>query len=439
MRISSNLGRFLANSSTWSLVGQIVSTLTTLIFFAVLTRTLSPLDVGTFMLLMNVVMLASLVGMFGVETTMVRSISADLGAKKPAAVAATVLSGNTVVLFLALLIGIALVSPAGAAVFEHIFDIDANRKMVLVTGCWLVLHCCHTAVTQSLRGFHDIKFATIYGAAAKNTFQVLLFVICLAVFELVSIEMTIGVINISLLITTLLSIRHLNTHMQSLGVTGNVSPESASSLIRQSTPIFFTMLLYQLFVRAGIFVLGYFVAKDELALYGAALQLVVLIVIPLRIVNSILPPVMSNMYFNENDNSKLEETIRSVTTLAALPAIFAIVAIVLFGDEILVLTYGEFYARGHFLLALLALGALSDVALGPAGSLLTMTNNQGILLKIQTISVVLVLIFLAIAAKAWGLTGVALVAGLSIVIQNSVTLVAAKRATGILCLSLIHI
>ena len=193
------------------------------------------------------------------------------------------------------------------------------------------------------------------------------------------------------------------------------------------------MLSYQLFLRAGIFVLGYFVAKDELALYGAALQLVVLIVIPLRIVNSVLPPIMSNMYFNENNHTKLEDTIRSVTTIASLPALFAILAIILFGDKILVLTYGDFYAKGHFLLSLLALGALSDVVLGPAGFLLTMTNNQGILLKIQTISIVLVLILLVIAAKILGLTGVALVAGLSIVIQNTVTLLVTKKATGILC------
>jgi len=139
MRNTSNLGRFLANSSFWSLAGQIVSTAATLIFFAVLTRTLSPSDIGTFMLLMNVVMLASLAGMFGVELTMVRSISSDLGAKKPGAVAVTVLSGNTVVLFLSLLVGIALVSPAGAAMFVHIFDIAARVGSPLIHPVQAVL------------------------------------------------------------------------------------------------------------------------------------------------------------------------------------------------------------------------------------------------------------------------------------------------------------
>lgn len=433
MHITSNLGRHLANSSIWSLFGQIVSTLTTLLFFAVLTRTLSPSDIGNFMLLMNVVMLASLVGMFGLQTTMVRSIAADFGAKKPVAVAATVVSGNAVVLFLSLIVGIVLGSPAGAAVLLNIFDIAASKALILLTGCWLVFNCCHGAITQSLRGFHDIKYATIYGAAAKNTLMVVLLIVSLGVFGLLSLEIVIAAINISLFVATLLAVRQLNTHLRSLGVSGNLSPKSASSLIRQSTPIFFVDLAYTLFVRAGIFVLGYFVAKDEVALYGAALQLVVLIVIPLRIVDSILPPIISNMYFNEINHAKLEETIRSVTTIAALPALLAIIVIVVFGDEILILTYGEFYTAGHLLLSFLAIGALSNVVLGPVGFLLTMTKNQKVLLKIQTTSLVLLLILSVAAAKVWGTIGVALVVGLLVCIQNIVMLLVARKITGILC------
>ena len=97
------------------------------------------------------------------------------------------------------------------------------------------------------------------------------------------------------------------------------------------------------------------------------------------------------------------------------------------------MTYGEFYTAGHLLLSFLAIGALSNVVLGPVGFLLTMTKNQKVLLKIQTTSLVLLLILSVAAAKVWGTIGVALVVGLLVCIQNIVMLLVARKITGILC------
>ena len=169
--------------------------------------------------------------MFGLQTTMVRSIAADFGAKKPVAVAATVVSGNAVVLFLSLIVGIVLGSPAGAAVLLNIFDIAASKALILLTGCWLVFNCCHGAITQSLRGFHDIKYATIYGAAAKNTLMVVLLIVSLGVFGLLSLEIVIAAINISLFVATLLAVRQLNTHLRSLGCLLYTSPSPRDGLL----------------------------------------------------------------------------------------------------------------------------------------------------------------------------------------------------------------
>ena len=168
------LGQHLAKSSAWSLGGQIVSTTTTMLFFVILSRTLPPADVGTYMLIMHVVMVGSIIGTFGVQTTMIRKIAADLGTDRFIEVGRTAITGISLVAGLSMLIGILLGGPLGTTLFDEVFHITTNQTLMTLIACWLTLNCCHIVANECLRGFHDIKYATIYGASVKNTILIIL-------------------------------------------------------------------------------------------------------------------------------------------------------------------------------------------------------------------------------------------------------------------------
>ena len=109
--------------------------------------------------------------------------------------------------------------------------------------------------------------------------------------------------------------------------------------------------------------------------------------------------------------------------------------LVVFRDHLLTLTYGAFYSDGHILLAILALGAISDVVLGPCGITLIMSGNQITHLRIQLISGLLAISASIVSGLLWGTMGVACVTALAALSQNLATLYFAKRKTGLLCCS----
>ena len=79
-------------------------------FFALLGRTLPPTSVGTYMLIMNVIMVTSILGTYGIQATVIRKIATDLGANKQKEVKTTTITGIVIVTVLSLLIGVILLS-----------------------------------------------------------------------------------------------------------------------------------------------------------------------------------------------------------------------------------------------------------------------------------------------------------------------------------------
>lgn len=430
------LGHHLAKSSVWSLGGQFVSTITTLMFFALLGRTLPPTSVGTYMLIMNVIMVTSILGTYGIQATVIRKIATDLGANKQKEVKTTTITGIVIVTVLSLLIGVILGGPVGDIVLKRLFDIETNSILMILIGSWLTMNCIHVITTEILRGFHDIKHATIYGASTKNTVLIILVSTAFLFHGDMSIEIVILAMSLALFLAATLALKQLNKHLNITDTATSIyslSKSTTTFLFTQSTPIFFTSLLYQLVTRSGIFVLGYFATKNELALYGASLQMVVIILIPLRILNSVLPPIISSMYFNDVDHSRLEKTVRSVTTIATIPSLTMIIFLVFFGEQLLELTYGPYYGAGYLLIIILAIGSLSDVAFGPAGFTLVMTGHQTVHLRIIASTGFLAVVLAIMGGLIWGILGVACMAALSTIIQNLTAMYFAHKKTGVLC------
>ena len=139
------------------------------------------------------------------------------------------------------------------------------------------------------------------------------------------------------------------------------------------------------------------------------------------------------MYFNDDDHTRLEQTVRSVTTIATIPSLIVILFLVIFGEQLLVLTYGSFYGSGQILLVILVAGTLSDVAFGPAGFTLIMSGNQATHLRIMVITGVCAIILSILGGLLWGTLGVACMVAFSTIAQNFLTLCYAKKKAGIIC------
>src|SRR5262249_13212968 len=96
--------------------------------------------------------------------------------------------------------------------------------------------------------------------------------------------------------------------------------------------------------QAGLWIVAMFCSSADVAIYGAAARLVILIVAPLSVVNAFVPPLIAEFY-TRNKLKELERGLRSTATVAALPALIVLLAFVLCGRLILRDLYGEFYQK----------------------------------------------------------------------------------------------
>src|SRR5581483_4666855 len=131
------------------------------------------------------------------------------------------------------------------------------------------------------------------------------------------------------------------------------------------------------FLSTGIdlLVLGAFRPQPEVALYGAATRLVVLVATPLWILRGVLPPLIAELHA-QGRRVELERTLRAGATLAGLPSLLILLVFVFFGRPVMGVLYGSFYRKGALVLVLLSLGRLVSVWAGSSGLPVTMPSRR---------------------------------------------------------------
>ncbi|MBV7331937.1 polysaccharide biosynthesis C-terminal domain-containing protein [Chloroflexi bacterium TSY] len=185
-----------------------------------------------------------------------------------------------------------------------------------------------------------------------------------------------------------------------------------------------------IFTQASIWILGAYAVQSTVALYGAAAYLVNLVSIPLAIVGAVAPPFIAEQTA-QNKHKQLEETLRTMTTLAAVPALIGLGLFVFFGRPILVLVYGDYYQVSAAVLAILSVGKAINVLTGPCEATLNMTGHQRTMMTISILYGLLSIALGWLVVESYGIVGISLVTALMVILQNLTTLILAKRLTGI--------
>ena len=116
-------------------------------------------------------------------------------------------------------------------------------------------------------------------------------------------------------------------------------------------PLLVTNLsIYILGTGADSWVLGAFRPQSDVALYGEAARLMLIVGTPFVVgLSAVVRPIISELHA-QGKKRELERSMRAVATLAGVPAIFALVAFLLAG-LILAFLFGDFYREAATVLA----------------------------------------------------------------------------------------
>lgn len=403
MNTSGSIAQRLMSGGVLVVIGKMVAAASALLLNVLLTRMLDPDEVGVYYLLVSVVTVGALAAQLGVHQGIVRVLAGGLVGHESDVSRKAIRSAFIIVAFGSLLISLPYGLGGGQWLGEALFGSSLAKEMAVLVAIWIAICALQKLLSQIFRGLHYIGYATFY----EGTFSALLLVATLCIFWLSGWEVELGdIIQITLcvlLVSSLLALLTLSRSTVKLEVASGVE---IKSLLKISLPLFIASITVLGATEAHIWILGAVKSEDEVAIYGAAYRLAKLVVLPLIIINSVIPPMIAQ-FVAQGKMKEVERVLRVTATVSGIPSIFVVVLISFGAADILTLLFGDFYSQGEAVL-IIVMGAQAMNALtGSPGVLLMMSNYQSVVMKTALLSGVLGLITSLLLVESLGGEGVA--------------------------------
>ncbi len=422
---SSVLTQRLFSGIAWTVSVKIVTFALGLIVSGLLARLLTPDELGTYFLVWSFVTTIAVVSGLGMNQAVVRLVAEGMGTAQPgrarAAIRHAFLSSFLASMFLAaaFFVGVHWMSPAD-------WDAAFRYKVALLSSIAIIVSTASTLLPEVFRGFHDIRIAVLLSGLAGSALPALL----LAVLWLARAGGLPQVLLVSVIAggaSILVGSWLLRRTTRGLGREGDIQ---LREMLIISAPLMVTGLIWTLKDRTAIWILGLFSTQADIAVYGAAERLMIIVVTPLLLVNFVIPPIVAEMYAR-GERRELEKTVRRVVSVASIPAFLALLVLLLFGSPILGLVYGDFYRQGDKILVILSIAQLVNVWAGSCGIVLMMTGHQVAMMLVTIFAGLVGIVLGVVLTFQFGASGMAIAASLSLVVQNVGMWLSAKRNSGI--------
>lgn len=440
---ASLLKRRLLSGSAWAVGGKAGAVLAALACNVLLTRLLTPQEFGAYLLTMSVASVGALVGCLGLNSATVRLVAEGMGLGQTGRTRRAISTVAVLGAFGALGVGLAYYLFVGDFL-GGVFGVPTLATLAGLIAGWIAVSTAQELLAETFRGFHDVRLATLFGSLAVGNSAGLvmrgLFLACLLALwfgaggaDLATVVLiVVGAGSVSVVVSSYLL--YARTTSLSAARSGEHPDERAgmgvASVLGVSLPLLVNNLTVFVLVQSDLWIIAAFRSPEEVAVYGAASRFMTLVTMPLMVVNAVLPPVIAELYVR-GEGERLERTLRPIATLTLIPAVLAFAAFALAGGPILGFLYGGFYAAGGTVLAVLSLGKLAAVLAGSCGLVLQMTGHQKAMMWISVLSGLLFVAGALLAVRPFGAMGVAVVAAFCVALQNLLTVLFARRKTGI--------
>lgn len=169
--------------------------------------------------------------------------------------------------------------------------------------------------------------------------------------------------------------------------------------------------------RTDIIILGIFTTPENVGIYNVVSRGAELVTFSLIAVNIVIAPKISKLYIKKS-MYKLQKLIYYSNLGMILLALPTALIFMFFGNQILLIVFGEHYQSGSIALAILAFGHLISVGLGSVGLILNMTGHENDTARGVVISAVLNVILNLLFIPLLGIEGAALATSISLITWN---------------------
>jgi len=397
----------------WATIGKVVTAACVFLINILMTRLLSPQEVGAYYILTSVVIICALLAQFGTHQAIVRQLGSldlkDLRQQKK-----IIKTTFVIVTIGSFFICVPFSFGLGNWVGNYFFSSHLVAGASVLAACWIFLRAFQSIISQVNRGRQCFFSATIFEGTLTSVLITCalggcwVFSIDISLTEMLLI--TLGALIFSVIVGMYLLLKGywLVKAEKGLGV---------YELLQISFPLFVISIAIPGVSEAHVWVLGASTGEEDVAVYGVAYRLAKFVVLPLLIINSVLPPIVAQLY-SQNEKRKLESVLRATAAVAALPTLLVVTLLFFYSKEALTLLFGEIYSQGEFVLLLIVFAQAINVFTGSPGVLLTMTGYQRVAMSFALMSGVFGLITSLFLVSKFGFLGVALGVAVGMVSHN---------------------
>lgn len=428
MSVAENSGarliRRVATAGVWAIAGRAGLGLTGLTVNALVVRLLQPDHVGIYFLIVSGIAMAVVVSQFGLQHAVVRLAAEAIGVGEPGRAAGVIRFALLTGCGLAACVGMVIAVSGDALIRYSPIGVLVPGTTALI-GIWVVAKTAEGLVAESFRGLHDVRLATLQNMLLAN----FLLVLMLGVLWLGSQANLLLVMALSVSATLVAAIAGFPLLQRRLKRLAPAIRPKPIAVLRTAAPMLVTSIMLIVISQADLWIVGWFLSPEQAAVYGSAIRLVQLVMVPMLIVNAVLPPYIASLY-SEGRVAELEQIVRAAASVGCIPTACVLMVLWLAAAPLLELIYGPFYRDGAATLILVSAGQLVNGLVGASAVVLMMTGHQFSIMWISLVCVAFQVVSSVALVEHYGLEGVAAATGLSIALHGLLSLVWVKRKTG---------
>jgi O-antigen/teichoic acid export membrane protein len=423
-------GQSLKIATLISMVMRAASGVLDIVMGAVMARILSLSDLGVFFLTQQFIRLVSLVISFGLPTAYLKVIGISSHADDWQAVRRTLRQSLLLMLLATIAVGLVYAATwpfLGKALFSRelsqaaaavLFGIVLMRALELVGSAFfrgVRLYSFGTFLMSVPRQMGVILIAAVYWFNDQKTdIETVLYFYC-------AVSVLLGVAIVALMI------RYMRRRSGGDGSTAEPSFKAIGGLC---FPLMLQAVLAELALRIDLWVLGFFGTDTDVAIYGAAQRLTMLLLFIMTSINLVIPPALATAY-QQGDIKNLQWMVRATATASFLFALPFAVLFIAFPATIMSTVYGPVFEAGAMVLVLQTIGRFSGAASGNRIQLLQMTGNHGLITRNSIVFMVITFVLCLALVPRFGAEGVAAGSAIAIIGRNVVLAYYCRKHVGV--------
>jgi O-antigen/teichoic acid export membrane protein len=323
--------------------------------------------------------------------------------------------------------------------FSQLLHTHVDTGSACCIAIWLFASIIQRQVAETFRGLGNINWATVFGGLRNNGILVSV-VSCAGAFVLsamhaLNLAHVFLVMALSSVLSAGIAISLLYAYLSGIVDRSRLSSRDFSFSAIGATwyeawPLWVAMLATVLNNQGLGWLAGVLVEPENVALLGAAQRLMLLVIAPMVLATSVLPPLVARLHYQQ-EVKKLGRVVQSFAGLIAIPSFAIFIFFLLFGDDVLANIFGEYYRRSYQLLLLLCMGQVANCATGAWQIILPMTGRRREALLLGIGGFLAQLLFCAGLGWKWGVLGIAAGFSLAMIVLNLMGMFVVRKILGI--------